>query len=273
MAKKETVHDRVFEIYDLKKDKGKHGKIRKFIARCLKAEFPEKNWGSLPKDWDALSDLDKARFLNIVIKDKMLEKYVDSGKRKRIDANIDKYLNDTMYQADIEIKQYNENILNIHKKHYEESDSHSDKKIAYDQFRQDLSAINKLISMPSYDEWIERNKIKPFSIYDYCMDDLHEMHRKMETEPKSATQSEINDKILKTIMRILSTEFNYEIDVSRIKEAISYTKDFHKEDFEDLLIEYNPDLPLNKDEQNDIIESNKKYMTYSKMLRDLDFYK
>ena len=56
MAKTETVHDVVFEIYSLKTaSTPKKEKVRKFIKRQLNKIYPDKTWNDLSKIGKILS--------------------------------------------------------------------------------------------------------------------------------------------------------------------------------------------------------------------------
>lgn len=261
MAKKETVYDVAFEVYELTKaDVNTKHTIRKYIRENLKKTFQG-------KEWTELSELEKDRFIFIIIRDKMINNYMDKAKRYRLNRKIDKILNERLIRADIEIEKYNDMMSKIYDVYYKESDTDIEKMEAYKQFCNDLSDVNKFISIPTYDEWVIGAK----RIYDYVMDFTSQTHMESNSEYRPATQSQIDHVIIKMILKIISDKLNMCVNISKIDECLSFLNNFQVEDFEELLHEYNPKLNLTKDEQNSIIEENKKYMIYKKMLEDLDF--
>jgi len=277
MAKKETVYCVAFEIYEvMQAEKSKQDKMRKYIRENLNKRFPDKTWFDL-------SALEKNHFILIEIKDKFISDYIDISKQKRINAKIDKLISESMLQADMEIKEYNEKISNVYKSYYNEVDSDEDKKGAYEQFCNDLANINELVPIPTYEQWIHANEShnaikktphRDFGIYDYLMSYINENHPHANLDYYNpVSQAQVDHVLLQTIVSILKVENNIKIDIPLIKECLEFTNNFYIEDFEEFLTKYDPSLPLSKKEQDEIIEQNKKYITYKNMLEKAEFYK
>ncbi len=63
------------------------------------------------------------------------------------------------------------------------------------------------------------------------------------------------------------------IDTDLIDEAITYVKNYQIEEDEQLLVEYDSSLNISKEEQEEIIKADQKYMYYKKKLEAFDFLK
>lgn len=159
---KNSIHTAVFDTYELTKvSKQDKETMRKHINKAFEEFFPNENWLDLSK-------LDKHRFIYIILRE-FIFKYVDQSKHQRINQKINKFLNTSLLEADIAMNEYNSKIAKSHKIYYKESDSDNEKQNAYAQFSKDLSNINDLVPIPSYEDWITDNKIQPRRIYDYHM--------------------------------------------------------------------------------------------------------
>lgn len=263
MAKTETVHDVVFEIYSLKTaSTPKKEKVRKFIKRQLNKIYPDKTWNDLSK-------IEQDTFIFINIRQKMLDTYVDGSVRQKVCTRIDKYMQDqfkTLY-ADKEIKKHNDIINAIYENYYDVNDSESAKREKYHLLCTTIKKRNAKVPLPSYEDWC----LLPLRPYDYI--------KTFEETPLSddeytwpATESQIDHVLLHTLLKGYTELTQNTIDINRIKECLTHLNSvpFDVDDNE-LLDKYDPNINLSREEQEKIIQANRKYYTYKKMLDDLDF--
>ena len=273
MTKKETVYAYVFKLYELEyKPKGDKEKIRSFIKRQLDKHV---------EIWYEYTELEKVEFAYIKIRDKMLKNYVDVSKHKRIINKLDTFLNETYMIAAPELKAHNSIIGAIFENHINALDTDSEKKENYDQLCNAIKKYNPDIPVPTYDEWNEtRDRIllnpPPHCLraYDYISSYQDEQ---LELNDKTIypTQSEIDHVIIQILLKNYQEQNNVTVDVPLIKECLTFIKnfDFHADGNDELLTEYDPELAISKEDQDEIIKKNLRYFNYKKLLENLAFIK
>lgn len=272
MAKKETVHDVVFKLYELKHapENDKH-EIRRINRNALDGDI---------KKWDKLSKLDKIELIFFRIRSDVLE-YVDASKRKRIENKLVNELEKTYMIAAPELKAHNSVISAIFENHINALDTDSEKKENYDQLCNAIKKYNPDIPVPTYDEWNDtRDRIllnpPPHCLraYDYISSYQDEQ---LELNDKTIypTQSEIDHVIIQILLKNYQEQNNVTVDVPLIKECLTFIKnfDFHADGNDELLTEYDPELAISKEDQDEIIKKNLQYFSYKKLLENLAFIK
>ena len=158
MAKKETVYDVVFALYDLTySTESKKNKMRKYINRHL-----EKENGQWCK-WDKLTLIQKDTFIYVTLRQGMFDKYVDSSKRAKISAVIDSYIKKAFLDSSKNVQKHNSLIAPIFEDYSCSSDTDSMKEEKYNLLRTVIQNFNPHVPIPSFEEW----KKHPLSPYDY----------------------------------------------------------------------------------------------------------
>ncbi|WP_026524151.1 hypothetical protein [Butyrivibrio sp. MB2005] len=265
MSKIETVYDVVFEIYGLKQaSKPTKEKIRSLVKRHL-----EKNYAG--KTWNELSKIEKDAFVYITIRQKILDKYVDASKHNKINKRIDDYLKNqfSILESDLALRKHNSIIGAIYEQYYNPDDTESVKREKYQLLCHAIHNKNAKAPTPSFDDWCN-NPLRPYDyIRTYEESDFYE-----EDDTIEATQAEIDHVILQTLLKEYSSNSNSFIDTDKIKECLTFLKNvpFDVSDNE-LLDKYDPTINLPPEEQERIIQANRRYFAYLKMLKDLDFIK
>lgn len=259
MSKIETVHDVVFKVYDLKfASKDIKDKIRKYINRQLETEYR--------KSWAELSSVEKDTFIYITIRQKMLTRYVDASKKNKINQSIDTYLKKTFLDSDSAVRKFNSIREPIYQNYFDMSDDDSTKKEKYALLCNTIRNFNPQTPIPTYEEWINY----PLRPYDYIASFENEpLHVNSEIDYPS--QAEIDHVILQVILTIFKEQFQKDIDIPLIKECLTYLKNCDIDSYDTLLTDYDPNINLPKEEQEQIIQATRKYFTYKKMLDDLSF--
>lgn len=270
---KKTIYTIIYDLYELN-NRSDQASIRRLISRHFKKEYPDKTW-------DELTLLEQHTFTHMLITKPIFDNYVqDEKNQNRIRRKIQKESKEMSLDIDIKLKEQNEINEKIMKQYYVESDTEQEKREAYKQLCEDYKAIvsKKDISQiyekdfpQSYEEWSKN----PLRIYDIIMDKSQELDSKALTcEEKSVPEEKINDTIIKTILKILKVEFKIEIDIQSITDCLTFLHNYERGDeFGKLISDYDPTLPLSKEEQQKIISMNKEYQQYTEMLDKLNFYK
>ena len=271
MGKTLKINKDIFEVYEIreKNDNKKHV-MREHIRKKFETTYMDKKWEDIEDVWSELSEFERNRFIYIIIRAEMLENHVDPSKRSRISSKLDRFINENMLKTENAVHEYNENLSEVFKIYYCDTDSRQEMERKYQMFCSVLKAYNASIPIPSYEEWIERNKIKAIRVFDYCQSYFDEKNQESFYEEKIAvSQAEIDNVTLRTLMKALKIK----IDTQAIEEAISYIKNYPVEEFDKLLVEYDEDLPISKERQEEKIKANLKYMYYKERLEKLDFVK
>lgn len=266
---KDSIYDAVFEVYELRyKTLKEKDTVRRFIKRAFKKSFKDRT------DWSALSQYEKNYFIYIIIKDTMLARYVKPIKQSvKIRQKINNFLSETLFLADNQQAKYNETMSEIHTIYYQDSNSKNEQRKKYKEFCDTLSSINDKVPIPAFEEWLSENASKPLRIYDYIMSFYREIEEQyFAGNTPSCSQAEVDHVLLQILVKIVAKEHDIEINTSLIEECLSYLNNYHIQDFEPFLAEYDPALPLSKEKQHEIIKGNKKYMHYKTMLDNLNFY-
>lgn len=266
MNKKE-IYTTFYELYEIadNKDSGEDknkSTIRRLISRHLQKEYPGKTW-------DKLSPLEQQRFTHIVMKQSFFDNYIqDPTKQKRIEKKIQKELNESFLDVNMRLKEQHERNEKIMKQYYVKKDSEQKKRKAYDQLCEDYAAIINKGTPQTYEEWTKT----PLRLYDYIMSERLEAVQESIHEENSVPQKEINDTIIKTILKIFKSEFGIDINIQLITDCLTFLDNYEHGEFDELLIEYDPTLSISKEEQKEIISMNWQYQQYAKMLNELNFY-
>ena len=264
---KKDIYTIFYELYeiedkqDLGEDKNK-STIRRLISRHLKKEYPGKTW-------DKLSPLEQQRFTHIVMKQPFFDYYIqDPTKQKRIEKKIQKELNESFLDVNMRLKEQHERNEKIMKQYYVKEDTEQKKREAYKQLCEDYKAIIKEGNPQTYEEWTK----KPLRLYDYEMSKRLEVAQESLQEEKSVPQKEINNTIIRTILKIFKSEFGIDINIQLITDCLTFLDNYEHGEFDELLIEYDPTLSISKEEQKEIISTNWQYQQYRKILDELNFY-
>lgn len=259
---KKQIHTTICDLYELDGVPNK-ASLRKLINRHLKEEYPNKTW-------DELTLLEQHIFTHILITEAIFDNYVqDDIKQKKISRKIQKESKEMSLDIDVKLKEQNEINEKIMKQYYVENDTEQGKKEAYRQLCEDYKAIIKEGTPQTYEEWTKT----PLRLYDYIMSRSLETAQESIDEEMSVLPERINDTIIKTILKILKVEFEIEIDIQRITDCLTFLYNFEPgNEFEELLFEYDPALPLSKEAQQEIISMNKQFQLYTDMLDKLDFF-
>lgn len=259
---KNQLHTIIYDLYELNGLTDKSS-LRRLINRHLKQEYPDKTW-------DELTLLEQHIFTHILITEPIFENYVqDDIKQKKIRRKIQKESKEISLDIDAKLKEQSEINEKIMKQYYIENDTEQEKKEAYRQLCEDYKAIIKKGTPQTYEEWTKN----PLRLYDYIMSESLEAEQESIHEEMPVSQERINDTIIKTILKILKDEFKIEIDIQRITDCLTFLDKYERGDeFEELLYEYDPALPVSKEEQQEKISMNRQYQLYTDMLDKLDFY-
>ena len=257
MAKKETVYDRVFDLYGLKSaPTATKAKIRKFIRRRLIKAYQT-------TDWAKLSDREKDYFLYVAIREDMLDNYVDDSKHKKIITTIDNYLEQTLLYSQMDVQLHNDSVAHIFEKRFSESTKEED----YQWLCKTIHAFNERIPCPSFEEW-EKRPLRP---YDYIASYENEPPEiKQEYEPQ---QSRIDHIILQVLLKVIKEHIGIEVDTELIEECLTYLDNHEIDQYASRLEKPDPSLTIPIEEQDKLIRGDLLYTTYKKMLETLSFTK
>lgn len=276
MAKKETMYDIIFDIYELKDDSiQKKEKYRKLIKRRFEKLF---HW----KNWEELSQTEKNTFVYIDLKEDMFHHYVtENTKQKRIAKKIDEKLREILCPE--YLMEHNRKNANMFRTdYYKPEDSDTPKRKAYAEFCRDLSAINSRVPIPGFDEWIQQNERARASeqgrglrIYDYVMDFYYNPGSQNAESKNKVSQTEVDHVVVEILKKKIEEELGIEINIPKIQECLSFIKNNEFEEFEEMPTEYDssPETEKNisKEEQQKYIEDSNRYFMYLEMLRNLEF--
>lgn len=263
MNKKE-IYTTIYNLYELN-GIPKKPSLRRLIRRHLEEEYPGKSWNELTL-------LEQHTFTHILIKEPIFTRYIHNEpyKIKKIEQKIQRESRAMFLDADAKLKEQNEKNEKIMKQYYVESDTEQEKKEAYKQFAEDYKASIFWGTLPTYEEWTKR----PLRLYDYIMEKIHESDQESITKEKTELHEKINDAIIKTLIKIIEDEHKIKIDLQLITDCITFLDNYDCGDaFGQLLVEYDPTLPLSKEEQKEIISINRECQRYNEMLDRLKFYK
>lgn len=264
MNKKE-IYTTIYNLYELNGISNK-ASLRRLISRHFKAEYPGKSWNELTL-------LEQHTFTHILIKEPIFTNCFgknDSCKKKRIEQKIQRESRAMFLDADAKLKEQNEINEKKMKQYYVESDTEQEKKEAYKQFAEDYKAIIYWGTVPTYEEWTKR----PLRLYDYIEEKIHESDQESITEKKNELHEKINDAIIRTLIKIIEDEHKIKIDLQLITDCITFLDNYDCGDaFGQLLVEYDPTLPLSKERQKEMISMNREFQRYNEMLDGLKFYK
>lgn len=271
----------IFDIYELSYvDKQKKDAIRQFIKRKLKSYSPlkDKKWVSVESSWDSLSKLERSIFIYIEIRQRMLDDYIDPSREKRLTKKIDNMVKKLMIQAQSDIESHNDLVDKSFFKFYNHTDTPEQKEQAYNDFSSCLKQIRPAIHIPTFDEWQKDNHKNPLRIYDYVMNYDEESNHSfnpynhIENEPTSVSQEQINTVIIQTLLKLLSSEYKIDIDVSLIKDCLNVVNNYQFEEFEEVLGDYDSDLTISTKEQDEVINKNKEYFLCKNLLDSCAFW-
>lgn len=277
-----SVHKEVFKLYEIaqekayttearKKVKYKKEKVRKTVNRALNDAFNG-------KEWNELTDLEQKRFLCIIIKEKILKLYVDKSKHNRIRQKIDAYADKAFIEAATVLHRYNKQASTLNEYFYSETYNEDEKKKAYNEFCYELQKYNAKIPVPSYDEWVHDNEkalndlSRPLTIYNYARDYYNDSYHDTDENEQDyfASQQEIDHIIIKTLLKELSIK----IDVKKIKkclEAVHAMQCRNLGENDELLLEYDDTLSIDRETQQNMIDENIEYQICQTTLDKLDF--
>lgn len=267
MAKRKPIFKDILEVYELtnESDNNLHG-VRRYIREKFKETY-------LDKEWEELSEYEKNRFIYIIIRADMFYNYIDASKHNRLNIKLDKFIDKNMLKVDSAIHEYNDNLSEVFNIFYCKNDVDDVMKQKYEKFCSVLDKYNSKVPAPTFDEWIELNRITPIRVYDYCQSYYAENKITDCSEQFRASQAEIDHVTLQTLLKVLEKKHEIRIDTDLIEEAITYIKNYQIEDDEQLLVEYDSSLKLSREEQEEIIRADQKYMYYKRKLDKFDFVK
>ncbi len=272
---------------DYKERYKKRQKAETYADRALKSTYKDKYPNqSACMIWEKLTDYQRIYFACVTIKGKMLSSYTDSSNHQKIEGAINLELGDELYKIGESLEAYNNSRIALHKSYYNENDPESEKRKKHKKFNEALAVISSEISLPSFEDWVNMNKRvadyqknsnstisypTPFSYYqEWYTDEVIKLQTEIEegTYYTPATDAEIDHVILQVIMsneKCQSFSDISRIDVAKIKECVTYLKNYDFDDMDDL-----PD-GTGDDQSEDEIWGVRKYFTYRKMLAELDF--
>lgn len=261
MAKRKELYEKAFKIYELnnKTDNQEHT-IRNYIKKKLKKVYN--------KEWDKLTQLEQERFLYVIIRQDMLDRYVPEGNHKKINKKIDKYLSDSLLIEKKLIEEFNQTNDDIRTNYDLSNQTDEAKKERYNHFCNSLNKKSPNTTPPSFNEWCKN----PISAYSY----LNSMYSEERTSQSSynVSESEVDHVIIKTLVKALRDKQNIDIDVDLIKECLQYKNDFCTFDpFDPIQTEVDPNINMPKDKQETIINENLEYFRHMRILEALDFIK
>ncbi len=263
---KKQIYTTICEVYELN-GKRDNASLRRFISRHLKTEYGERTWNEL-------SHIEQQRFTYILMREPLFTYYVQDEKdQKRINKKIEKEIDNTFLDIDIKLNERNDINSRIYVPFYEDNATDEEKEAAYEQFCKDYKTLKEASEPPTYKKWLEQNENKCLRLYDYIMSESQEETIRDTTENSDSLQSEIDYYTIQTIIKIFKDELGIEINLPRIRECLTFLHNYEAGDeYAEQLIEYDPTLPLSKEEQNEIISMNRQHIQYQKMCNDLNFY-
>lgn len=272
MNKAKTAHKVIFPIYGFdKKDEQQKDTIRRRINNQLKEAYGNKKWAEL-------SDIQQKRFVCFTARDVLME-YVSGDKKRAVERRLNEYANLALVEAQAELERYNERADIAEKRFYPETDDETVKKKAYNDFRAVLKKYYDVLAVPTYQEWVDENERalkknnQSLQISDYVHYSLMKEQEK-EAEYSDVSQKDIDYLTIQTVLKVLKTELKIEIDIDKIRKCLSFLNTITEpflDDNENILTQYNPNLPIDRKKQQVMIDTNIQLQQYSKMKEDLDF--
>ena len=271
MAKKRTIYDDVFEIYELqKKDITFKKMIRSAVARMYQKEFDVKY---TPEDWKNREESDKVVFLYSTIRDYMMEQ-IDSSKKRNIGKKIDGYLKTTLVMYDRVLEEYNAKREKLHDDiSFNPNATEEENQQNYNNLINILHQFNPQMPTPKFEKW--KRQPSPIRPIDYIRSSQFDYEYRDEEEYTDIipTDNEVNSIVIQCILKIIEEDFRKKINVHSIREALKVTKQFEQtaDDAEELLQEYDLNCNIDKQQQDAIIHANREYIKCKEMLSKLDF--
>jgi len=267
MASRKNIFKEIFEVYELGNETdNKLHNVRYYIRKKFEATY-------LDKEWLELTEYEKNRFIYITIRTDMFERYIDVSKHNRLNIKLDRFIDKNFLDTDVVIHEYNDNLSEVFSVFYCQNDTADKMKGNYEKFCSVLSEYNAKVLAPTYDEWLELNQIAPMRVYDYCKSYYADNEAMGGSKKYIASQAEVDHVTLQTLLKLMEKKFDIKVDIDLIDESITYIKNYQIEEDEQLLVEYDSSLNISKEEQEEIIKADQKYMYYKKKLEAFDFLK
>lgn len=323
MSNFSKLYKEVFEKYGLSHaNEEQKSPVRSYIKRSIQKCFPKSDWKNNPgTSWDSLPQDEKDYFIYFCIAEDMISKYVPKTNATKIKKKIDDVVNKKSFLLQRQLSKENEIRKHLMEDYQKEYPNDYQKEAAYNAFCEQINNISPYISCPTYKQWcsnstmpspintesdylepIRKNTKKkteeskkefpcPERIYDYVQD--YQVENNIHIDSSLAqTHSVLKTHILiRTIINVLDKEFGIKINADAIDEALSFLEEYDDVPEDELLLEYNPELELpknnsnsnkspdskdgsflSKEEQEKIIFKNRQYIKYKNMIKESDFY-
>lgn len=228
---KKQIHQEIFDFYSLNDIKGiKYNEdakraIRKTINLKFRSEHPNKNWSDL-------TEIEKADFKLITIKDYIFKKIMhpDGDRRGPSSSDARKKINELQAKIDEELKAVHRPLKHIEehnklmnillKEFYDESASREENQAAYDEMCKYHSELFPKIDPPLFEVW-ERHPQRLFDMREEYITEVGKIELSKGPSPSRTIPKEL---ILEEIINCILKELDIKIDVDGIVQCLEATR-------------------------------------------------
>lgn len=257
MAKE--IYTEIFQFYHvLNKDDTTKRAMRKVIKTRLK-----------PRIWENLTDIEKAEFKLVTMKDYLLN-YTPQRYKAEVEKNIEIELKTVLLQANKALKTHNDEIELLYKQFYDENATEEENRNSYKEFCDLLPKYAPTATVPTYDEWIEQ----PLRLYDYKQSEIYNYectNGSQNYHGETVSQEKIDHYVLECIRKILEDKYRIIIDTDNIRHCLEVTQDIDLIEDEILISDIDKSSPMSEDLQIKAIQNNLNLMDAYRKLNTLDF--
>lgn len=245
------IYKEIFEFYTLntvpgiRRNENAKKTIRKTIAKRYREHYQT-------KDWSELTDVEKADFKIITIKEYLFDKILHPNPNEKklkptpealkIVASLNAKINNeliTMHKPLKFMEEHNKSINILYKNFYDESATEEENHNAYLELCNHLDEHFPLITPPSFEEWQKSPQTIHGMREEAISDDLRNHRDNLEdTIQDEPSKVEILEEIIITLLKKLDIN----MDIEGIKHCLTITR--HMNTFNDESIE---NTPINKD--------------------------
>ncbi|MBQ8490259.1 MAG: hypothetical protein IJ535_10815 [Pseudobutyrivibrio sp.] len=253
----------IFDLYEIRKDTSAAANASEFIRRQLDKYHKGKKLSEL-------TDFEREIFIYITIRDKMLEKYVNSKKRPKVRNKINAYLSAhlTNYKKEIDNKQ----TLNdrLFKQYFFADSTDEELKEQYLLFKSAITDFNPSVVPPTFEEWKNVHYIPYFYIMDF-------ENNKMNNIPSDdyethITTSMLDHYILYALVKQFESITEKRLNIALIKEAYEYVSNFPSDFYDMPSKDYKQKFNISDDDYNSMILDYVLLEKYQTILRNYDFF-
>ena len=255
MGKSNRIYKEIIDLYEIKLLSKKQSQtFRKYVREKLRHEFSKYNWSD-DSDWEKLSVAERCTFKCIRLYNYC---YNLSSNKNGIRNKVDKEMENSLLNAENEIENYNNKVVNIYYRCFYDNEYSDDENYKlYEEFCALLEEYDIDVPTPRYDEkWVKG----PHTIIEYVrsipQDDISSMISEAICIEDREVDAKVDHIALRALIKFIEIEFSIKVDFDGIRESLLYEYEYMNSE---------PGVPLEK------TDSNLKMFNSIERLRKLDF--